>query len=681
MEKPHKPSFDITPEEFDSKFRAWLRKQYLPALISKGEPAEYGDPFTANDDVRSQEISPIVAPSGDLMAAVTTYKQDVDIALFNVPDRKLFRNLTKGFEDQYEFIISQSLTTGPVLGRDVAFSPTGDQIAFFVKKERGRNLMIINALSGKIQDSVAMQVEQQLSPTYSPDGKRIAFQAFRGNRADIFIYDLESNSVSNLTSDDFYDGSPTYSPDGRWLVYSSVVDGYSKLFRIDLQNPSRRYQLTTGTFNDIDASFAPDGKRIFYASDRLTGRNEVKAAEQLEAAENIAKPEEQTPPADPANFAAYNIYALSLETGEVHQYTDVIGGCFTPSVFIGAGNKERMIFASFYKRQWRLYSTLTDKPLRVAEKLAIRTEPILAGQRTAFLPAVEVEIDPEKIDKYGGFRLFVDDVQVNAGVNSDQTYVSRSVIFMSDMLGNRRFIAALDSVSTFSNFDFLYLDMTRRTSWGVRLMDDRSYFVTQDRSTGDIERSRRLYRQTGMIGILSYPFDRYHRIDFGGGYMSREISYPRVVFRDGVPIRVFEPRSDNFPIVSTTFTGDSAQFREFGPISGRRYELSASYAPDLDEGGDLSTDLVMDVRKYFPVTARSLVATRVFGGYSNGNFPNFYYFGGLNTLRGYDFRTFVGDRAVFANVELRLPLIELLAPPYFAFDNIRGNLFLDIGGA
>src|SRR5256885_4085691 len=48
-----------------------------------------------------------------------------------------------------------------------------------------------------------------------------------------------------------------------------------------------------------------------------------------------------TPPPDPTNFASYNIYSLNLENGDLVQYTDVVGGCFTPVVFTGENNRER----------------------------------------------------------------------------------------------------------------------------------------------------------------------------------------------------------------------------------------------------------------------------------------------------------------------------------------------------
>jgi dipeptidyl aminopeptidase/acylaminoacyl peptidase len=489
--------------------------------------------------------------------------------------------------------------------------------------------------------------------------------------------------MTNVTGDAFYDGSPVFSPDGKWLIYSSVGEQYAKLYRLNLANPKERYQLTSGEWNDTDAWFSPDGKRIFFSSDKQTGRNVEKAAEILESAENVARTEGDTPKADPTNFAAFNIYSLDLETGDLLQYTDVIGGCFTPVVFIGAQNKERLVFSSYYKGQWRLYSTTTDKPLHSAEKTTLPSAPILAEERSMFRSTSEFFLDEEKIERTGGFRLFIDDIQVNAGVSSDQRFISRSTIYMSDMLGNRRFIIGLDSVDTFSNFDLLYLDMRRRMNWGARVFDNRSFYLTPNFEEQRIERTQ-YYRETGALALVSYPFTRYHRLDSGVGYMLRDYYYPTFIDAnddgdfDAVTV---EQRNDNFPIVSTTFSGDSAVWKFFGPVSGRRYQLSASYAPDMKESGALTADLTLDWREYKQVTSRSLLAARLYGAWSEGNAPNFHYFGGLNTLRGYDFRTIIGQHAAFANFEFRFPLVDVLATPFLVLQQIRGVLFFDIGAA
>jgi Tol biopolymer transport system component len=682
IDRALKRAYNITPDEFDSRFRTWLRKQYLPALVAKGEPQEYGEPFKINPDDPSNEISPVPSPSGDLLVGFTTYKDDVDLALLNIPERRLLKNLTAGYTSRYEYPVVQSFTAAAEMGRDVAFAPNGDQVALFVKKERGRNLLLINPLTGKIERSIAMPVEQQLSPAYSPDGKRIAFAGIQGNQADIFLYDLESGDLKNLTADSFFDGAPVFSPDGQWLIYSSVGEQYAKLYRLNLANPAERFQITSGDWNDIDAYYSPDGKRLFFSSDKQTGRNLATASTILEDAENAALPDGGTPKPDPTNFAAYNIYSLDLATGDLVQFTDVVGGCFTPVVFTGENNKERMVFSSYYKGQWRLYATATDKPLHAAEKTTLPSAPIKPEERSVFRSQSEFFLDEEKVERTGGFKLFIEDISVNAGVTTDQLFVSRTTVFMSDMLGGRRFIASLDSVASFSNFDFLYLDMRRRTSWGARLFDNRSFFLTQDTQTGRLN-SRQTYRETGLMGIVSHPFNRYHRLDGGLGYLSRDYFFPRF-FPDplgGPDLVAYEQRKDNFPIISTTFTGDSAVWKFFGPVSGRRYEINAAYAPDMTDGGTLSADLSVDWREYFQISSRTLLATRFYGTWSEGNAANFAYFGGLNTVRGYEFRTLVGQHAGFANVEFRFPLIDVLATPVLVLQQVRGALFFDIGAA
>ena len=138
--------------------------------------------------------------------------------------------------------------------------------------------------------------------------------------------------------------------------------------------------------------------------------------------------------------------------------------------------------------------------------------------------------------------------------------------------------------------------------------------------------------------------------------------------------------------------GDTVLYQEWGPLSGRRFALSYSYAPDLKkdentlvpgqhDSGTLSSDVTVDVRRYFKITERSLIAVRLFGAYSTGNFPNIYYFGGLDTLRGLDFREQIGNTVGYANFEYRFPLIDILQLPIGAFRDIRGQIFVDVGGA
>ena len=163
----------------------------------------------------------------------------------------------------------------------------------------------------------------------------------------------------------------------------------------------------------------------------------------------------------------------------------------------------------------------------------------------------------------------------------------------------------------------------------MRVFDDRSFFTAVSQDSFSLDRHQ-IYRETGAIGLISYPFTRYHRIDVGAGYESRQIAYPQAFdVGGGQTVVAFVERRDNFPLVTSTFSGDTTIFKQFGPISGHRYDLSASYAPDLKGSGTLTQDLQIDARQYLQITSRSLLAARLFAGYSSGNVPNFYYFGTL----------------------------------------------------
>ncbi len=644
-------TFKLDPEEFDLEFRRWLRRRYLPQLVETGEPSDFGRLFRIEDNPNSWETTPVASPSGDLVAAISSLRGDTDVVLFDAEKRRFLRNLTKGYSNQYQYLVAQEQALGRQMGRDLSFSPDGNYIAVFAKRERGRSLVLLDVLNGglhKIFDIDA--IEQQLSPAWSPDGRTIAFSGFKDGQFDIFLLDVESGTFKNFTNDAIYDGAPTFSPDGQSIVLASVVgEGYAKLFRIPLDPPGRRFPLTSGNSNDGDPVYSPDGKRIYFTSDR-DGRE--------------------------------NIFSLDLGSGEVRQYTNVVTGAFMPTVLREREGQERLVFTGYWKGTMNLYVTDVDQPVGEPEATQIATEPLLDEKLLAYEPDIQVTIDDANKEKYGGFKFFLEGAESYIGVDDDQSYIGRILMTFSDNLGDRRILADLSSIESFANFNILYLDMSDRLQWQALLFDDRSFYTARDLVSGREDRFRTAYRLTGAIGSIVYPFSFYQRAELGLGYAFRKYSIP-------VPVLTPEGQFDfeffdiehNFPLVQGALVGDSSRFAPWGPVSGRRWRLDATYAPDFDESGTLFWNYDLDIRQYIPVTQRSNIALRGFGGFSAGNFPNPVYFGGLDTVRGTGFRDLVGDRGFFANVEYRFPLIDLIATPVLAFQGIRGVVFFDIGGA
>jgi serine/threonine protein kinase/Tol biopolymer transport system component len=123
---------------------------------------------------------------------------------------------------------------------------------------------------------VASTMMQQ-GPQYSPDGKRVVFQAgWTGGLADteIWVCDSDGRNPLKLTSLENYSGTPRWSPDGRYIAFDSRVElPRSAIYVISAEGGKAR-RVTTGESDDVVPSWSKDEHWIYFASNR-TGENQV----------------------------------------------------------------------------------------------------------------------------------------------------------------------------------------------------------------------------------------------------------------------------------------------------------------------------------------------------------------------------------------------------------------------
>lgn len=644
-------TFRMDAEDFDTEFRRWARQKYLPELLASGEPGDFGRPFRLEPGKFGWEMSPAASPSGDLIAAVTTDRQEADISLFDTKKRRRIKVLTKGLDVLFDNIVAQSATVGRGVGRDLSFSPDGNYLAAFARREEGYAMILIDVLNGGIDRVITMDVEQQLAPAWSPDGRYVAFSGNRDGWFDIFLLDLETNEISNVTKDEIFDAGPTFSPDGRFLTYSSVIGEYHQLFRLDLDDPSKRYQLTEGEHNSKEPVYSADGRRIYFTSDRDGGEVD-------------------------------NIFGLDLENKEIRQYTNAVTGCDQPSVLPLPEGGERLVYTGYWKGKFSLYTTDVEEPLDDPEPVELAEAPVELADVPRFEPDIEVTIDEDNIEGYGGKKFFIENIQQFIGLNTNNVFVGRVVVTLSDYLGDRRAIGLIDAVDTLSNFDVRYLNLKNRWQWSGRLFNQRFQVFVPDFQDGRFER-RTAFKMTGLEYTRMYPFSKNNRVEFTGGFFFRDLRFGgnTLDFASGEIVTVFEPRKDEYPSLGAAFVSDTAIYAPFGALNGHLFRIGAEWAPDLEDSGTLFTNVSADIRQYVAVGRRANLAFRFAGSFSSGNLPTPTYVGGLDTIRGFEFRELAGFRSFYGNAEFRFPLIDQLRFPGFALSGIRGVVFFDIGTA
>ncbi len=111
------------------------------------------------------------------------------------------------------------------------------------------------------------------SPSWSPDGERIAFYSQREGNSEIYVMDADGSNQERLTHDPASDGYPNFSPDGTEIVFDTNRDGNFEIYVMSADGSDPR-RLTEDPARDVSASWSPDGELIAFMSDR-SGRFDV----------------------------------------------------------------------------------------------------------------------------------------------------------------------------------------------------------------------------------------------------------------------------------------------------------------------------------------------------------------------------------------------------------------------
>jgi Tol biopolymer transport system component len=152
-----------------------------------------------------------------------------------------------------------------------SFSPDGRSLAFDAQWAGPRRIWVADAggrsprqVSADSSDAVV-----HVQPRWSPDGGRLAFRRVEKTVSDVAVVSLAGGGMTRVTDDNVLDTDPSWSPAGRHIYFSSSRGGGLNVWRVPVEAGGRPTgppeQLTTGAGNDVQVAVAPGTGRLAFA--------------------------------------------------------------------------------------------------------------------------------------------------------------------------------------------------------------------------------------------------------------------------------------------------------------------------------------------------------------------------------------------------------------------------------
>lgn len=579
-----------------------------------------------------------------------------------------------------------------------SWSPDGKHIVFMGIDGGQSDLYIFNLDTKKLQ-KLTNDVFSDMDPRWSPDGREIVFvsdrdeftdlenipqdiQNYGETFTDIYTLDVRSRAITRYTHDEAEEISPAFSPDGRKIAYASDASGIKNIYIHD-RDSGNRHPITNLLTGVSQISWSREGSRLAFASFYAGGYDiyllnnplEIKPGsidlkktayvqrieeEEAEDAVLAAKTEKVVPPEEPSSYKNF-VFGDAFRRGEKEKKEK---------------KQKAFLDSADYKTPGGEYKT---------NKYKIRFTPDYVSGAAGYSQFFGLQ---------GTSQIVLSDILGNhqISVYTDLFYNLKNSNFQFGYayLPNR--IDMGISVFHYSYLWYTYFSDGQYLFPGY--IQDRNYGVAAFMSR-PFNRFQRL-----DLGITGLAIDRnYGELDywgFSGDFMNElgnlykrrvamvNLSYSEDTVLWGMTGPVNGGRSSitatYSPSISKTyglsFYSARADWRKYYRIR-RDYTLALRVAGGASGGKNPQRYLLGGMRGWVNYQYGS-ISERDWG-------EDLFYFSTFETpLRGSLYYDLIGTRYVLANLEFRFPLIQYLIlgwPLPLGFQNIRGVVFMDVGSA
>jgi Tol biopolymer transport system component len=705
--------FGMTFHNLELSWKNYLKRQYLPFLTEMKMPYEFSQRLTDHENQGgSRNYGGQISPDGSSYIYFTdrNWRQSVWLGKFYEPEKnnkKIFTGEATGKFEGFNYDKN-----------NLCWFPDGEKFAFVAKTANGDRIYSMNLKGDVLNDIKIEGIESIFELNISADGKQIVFSGATDFQTDLYIYNIDSQELTQITDDIYFNRQPQFSHDGSKIAFVServlnpkVRDGYFS----GLTNHIYTYDILSKSFEQL--TFGEDNyklpKWIGTGSDSLL----VLSDETLS-----------------------NVYMLDLVNNQKAQLTNVISGVLDYDL---SANRSKLLFSNYHDRGWDLYYydyPLDDlkleayqKPVSVAftndrasffnqtryqeigktkrkfGKVALdlrnfkgtivdfnKDREVENSDSLIFSNNFQVDDVPDSLrvtptigDYKVKFRL--DNIWGGAGYSSSDGAIGFVQASFSDLMGNHGLGINLGLAGNLDDSSlslrYLYLPYRLDFGIGVHYLNSESIYRNSNKIN---EFYRKNEQQTGLSMMTNYPINKFWRLELTNlvyNYKSDwDISFDyEENWEDWESDESDEydaPSKKDYMIYRPTLSivHDNSLYGPTGPLMGWRgiYTLQADIGTKEEE----NITNYFDIRGYKFFNKRYAVAGRVVGGFSRGKGAYEFELDSFQGVRGYYDDDAGRKNKLLASLELRFPFLDYMDiafPLPIVLGNIRGAVFTDVG--
>lgn len=543
----------------------------------------------------------------------------------------------------------------------IKWHPSGKMLGYVIEK-KGQIYFVYHNLETKERREIEMAALEKINSfDYSNDGQKLVIGGFNNGQSDIFIFDIGANTIENITNDIADDYNPLFVNLSSQIIFesnrksaklgnkqSAEVDAQPKtdIFVYDLK--SKTIEQITSTPNDEESQPYKFGKDIYYLSDECGNKNLYKS--QLDSAVSFV---------DTITHYRYN-YNVQKLTNYQYNINEVGYDKFSDNTVFAYRTKDGF---SLFKNG--LLSEITDEGKITTNKKIQNAEAKKHEELSLVEEIPQVQEDPNRVDvnNYSFDRNVLEQYKIQETKSlanaKKQTTVSKylTTFYTNYLVSQVDFSYLTTSYQKFTGSAFYFnpglnlvfkigtsdLFEDYRIGAGFRWDlggDGNEYLLTFENLKHRLNHQLILHRQAisdydyyytktlthEAFYIIRYPFSQVDAMQF-----TANIRQNKSVFLSVSDNTLTKPDEfDYWASIKAEYIFDNSKEITTNILSGVRFKMFAEAFMQLDKKKSDMAVVGADFRYYVPIHRNFIFATRVATSASFGHAKLLYYLGGVD---------------------------------------------------